>query len=74
MKTIISEFLTFLIGSILIMFGIVLRRFLPQSHSLQALVSEETISKAIDWLAKYVFLILLYASLLAMVAVTFIYS
>jgi hypothetical protein len=74
MKIIISEFLTFLIGGILIVFGIVLRRFLPQDHSAQALVSEEAISKAIDWLAKYIVLILIYASLLAMVAVTFIYS
>ena len=74
MTTLITEFITFLLGGILILGGLLYRRVLPKNHSLQAVVSEESITKAIDWLAKNMRYILGFGLMFTFVALTFIYS
>lgn len=74
MTTLVTEFITFLLGGILILGGLLFRRVLPKNHSLQAVVSEEAVSKAIDWLAKNMRYILGFGLMLTFIALTFIYS
>lgn len=74
MATLITEFVTFLVGGILILIAFLFRRLLPKDHSLQAVLSEESITKAIDWLAKNMRYILGFGLLFTFVALTFIYS